>query len=324
MKTPVALIIFNRPTNTARVLEAISIAKPEKLLIVADGPRADHPEDKEKCEAARAVIQKIDWDCEVLANFSDKNLGCGLRPATGISWVFDQVEEAIILEDDCLPHPSFFPFCEELLERYRDDERVMMIGGVNFLNELKSPIQSYHFSRLGSSWGWASWRRAWRHYDYRMKLWPMAVEAKILEQMFPDPVHCRYWQEKFQQVFDSSADDIWDYQWLLACWMNSGFRVFPESNLVSNIGFGDDATHTFGESSFANMPTNGIEFPLKHPPFVFHCAETDNLIQENFCVTEGWRNMVAEPRNSLARRLAQRLGRGVRHHWASMLKGKSE
>ena len=306
MKTPVALIIFNRPANTARVLESISNAKPETLLVVADGPRANHPEDTEKCAATRAVINQVDWDCRVLTNYSDSNLGCGLRPATGISWVFDTVEEAIILEDDCLPHPTFFPYCEELLARYRDDERVMMIGGVNFLRELKSPIQSYHFSRFGSSWGWASWRRAWQHFDYDMKLWPTVCETKLLEQMFPDPVHCRYWQEKFQHVYNSDADDIWDYQWLLACWINSGFRIFPETNLISNIGFGQDATHTFGEGEFANMQTSGIELPLKHPPFVFHCAETDNRIQEHFCVTEGWRAQPAK-REFLVRRLLRRL-----------------
>lgn len=294
LNTPVALIIFNRPANTARVLEAISFAKPKKLLIIADGPRPDKPEDAEKCEAARACVNRVDWDCEVLTNFADKNLGCGVRPATGISWVFDKVEEAIILEDDCLPDQTFFPYCEELLERYRYDERVMMIGGVNFLREFKSQIQSYHFSRFGSSWGWASWRRAWQHFDYEMKLWPKVCEAKILEQMFPDPVHCHYWQEKFQQVYESNADDIWDYQWLLACWVNSGFRIFPEVNLISNIGFGSDATHTLSEGPFANMQTSGIEFPLKHPPFVFHCTEVDTQIQESFCFMEGWRNQSKE------------------------------
>lgn len=303
--TPVALIIFNRPANTARVLEAISRAKPKQLLVIADGPRPNHPDDAAKCESARAVIKQVNWDCEVLTNFSEANLGCGLRPATGISWVFDTVERAIILEDDCLPHPSFFPYCEELLERYSEDERVMMVGGVNFMKELKTPLQSYHFSRFGSSWGWASWRRAWKHFDYEMKLWPMVREARILEQMFPDPVHCRYWAEKFQHVYESKSDDIWDYQWLLACWINSGFRVFPEVNLVSNIGFGDDATHTFGEGPFANMATAGIELPLKHPPFVFPSLETDNLIQENFCVMEGWRK--SKP-SSLAGRIAKKFG----------------
>lgn len=307
MKTPVALIIFNRPDFTARVLEAIASAKPEKLLVIADGPRSNRQDDQEKCAAARDVIRQVDWDCQVLTNYSENNLGCGLRPATGINWVFDNVEEAIILEDDCLPHPGFFPYCEELLERYREDERVMMIGGVNFLGELKSSFQSYHFSRFGSSWGWASWKRAWRLYDYEMRLWPTVRDAGLLEQLFLDPIHCRYWKEIFQKTYESNANDVWDYQWLLACWINSGYRIFPEVNLISNIGFRDDATHTFGSGPFANMKTDGLELPLKHPPFVFPSIEADNRIMENFCVLEGWRK--PEPR-SFASRVVKKLGLG--------------
>lgn len=304
MKTPVALIIFNRPDCTARVLEAIASARPETLLVIADGARPDRSGEAEACAATRAVIERVDWDCEVLTNYSEVNLGCGLRPLTGINWVFEQVEEAIILEDDCLPHPSFFPYCEELLERYRNDERVMMIGGVNFLGELKTPYQSYHFSRFGSSWGWASWRRAWQLNDYEMKLWPMVRDLGILAQMFPDPLHCRYWQETFQRVYDKQAEGVWDYQWLLACWINSGYRIFPEVNLISNIGFRADATHTFGDGPFANMPTAGIHLPLKHPPFILRGIEADNLIQENFCVLEGWRK--PEP-PTLTQRVARKL-----------------
>src|SRR5262249_646260 len=263
MKTPVALIVFNRPDCAARVLAEIAKAKPEKLLVIADGPRADRPDDAEKCDQTRALFERVDWACEVLTNFSDSNLGCGNRPFTAINWLSDKVEEAIILENDCLPHPSFFPFCEELLERYRDDERVMLIGGVNFLGEWHSPQQSYYFSYFGSSWGWASWRRAWRLNDPELKLWPVVVESGVFEQMFPEPDDCAYWRDIFQGVHDEWSD-FWDYQWLLSCWLQSGFRIFPEVNLISNIGFRDDATHTFGDSEFANMPTAELAFPLKH------------------------------------------------------------
>ena len=282
MKTPVALIIFNRPDCTARMLEAIALAKPEKLLVIADGPRASHPEDVGKCAAARAAVERVNWDCQILTNYSEQNLGCGVRPATGVDWVFEQVEEAIILEDDCLPHPSFFAFCEELLQRYRDDQRVMMIGGVNFLGEWQTPYQSYHFSYFSSSWGWASWRRAWRLYDYDMKLWPQVLEERLLERLFPVAADCRYWQEVFQSVYDKQIPGVWDYQWLLACWLNSGFRIFPEVNLISNIGYRDDATHTFGESPFADMPTAELSFPLRHPPFVLRSVEADHLVQAKF------------------------------------------
>ncbi len=303
MKTPVALIIFNRPDCTARVLDAIARAKPEKLLVIADGPRLKKPDDVEKCAKTRAMVDRIDWDCEVIKNYSELNLGCKMRPVTGIDWVFEQVEEAIILEDDCLPHPSFFPFCEELLIRYRDDERVMMIGGINYLGEWKTAYQSYYFSYFGGSWGWASWRRAWKHYDPGMKIWPLVQEARILEQIFPDPKHCAYWKEIFQQVYEGRMNDVWDYQWLLTCWVQSGYRVFPEFNLISNIGFRDDATHTFGESALANMLTHELSFPLKHPPFVTRSVEADNKILEVFS-NEG----SIEPQKGLAARLAGRLG----------------
>ncbi|MFN8003666.1 MAG: glycosyltransferase family 2 protein [Acidobacteriota bacterium] len=309
MKTPVALIIFNRPDLAARTLAAIAAARPETLLVIADGPRPDRPEDVERCAQTRAVIEHVDWECKVLTNFAETNLGCGLRPLTGINWVFEQVEDAIILEDDCLPHPTFFPYCEELLARYRDDERVMMIGGLNFLGKWQTPYQNYHFSYFGSSWGWASWRRAWRLNDYEMKLWPTVLEARLLEQMFPDPVHCQYWKDTFQRVYDQQIAGVWDYQWLLACWINSGFRIFPEVNLISNLGFRDDATHTFGDGPYANMPTVGVRLPLQHPPFVMRSAEADALIAERFCVEEGYRWQPPPPTLRMrAGKLARRLG----------------
>jgi hypothetical protein len=309
MDTPVALIIFNRPDCTARTLEAIARAKPRQLFVIADGPRPGNPADVEKCAATRAVIDRVDWDCEILTDYSEANLGCKMRPVTGIDRVFEQAETAIILEDDCLPHPSFFPYCEELLDRYRDDRRVMMIGGINFLGELKSPHQSYYFSLFGSTWGWASWRRAWRLNDHRMKIWPEVLETGFLEQLFPDPLHCRYWKETFQRVYDGGITDAWDYQWLLCCWINSGFRIFPEVNLISNIGFREDATHTFGDSPFANMRTSELGFPLKHPRIIARSIEADTVIQENFCVTDGYRQAGANAPN-VAARIAKRLGIG--------------
>src|SRR5512139_3287315 len=171
LKTPVAFIIFNRPDTAERVFAEIAKARPPKLLVVADGPRANRSGEAEKCAATRAIIDRVDWDCEVLTNFSDTNLGCKNRVSSGIDWVFEQVPEAIILEDDCLPHPTFFRFCEELLERYRDDERIGMISGDNFQLGQKRTDASYYFSRYNHIWGWASWRRAWRHYDREASAW---------------------------------------------------------------------------------------------------------------------------------------------------------
>lgn len=315
MKTPVALIIFNRPDLTARMLTVIAAARPEKLLVIADGPRPDKPQDIEKCAATRQVIERVDWDCEVLTNYSTSNLGCGLRPATGIDWVFEQVTEAIILEDDCLPHPSFFPFCEELLARYRDDERVMMISGYNFFGQTPPSAQSYYFSCLGSTWGWATWRRAWRLNDHALARWPLVSQARIIEQLFPDPVHTRYWYDVFASIRDGQLPDVWDYQWQLACWSHSGFRIFPATNLISNLGFRDDATHTFGANPFANEAA-ALSWPLRHPALTTRCGELDYEIAEAFCRLEGYRQAAAQPPSLLrraARRLRQELGwqRGV-------------
>src|SRR5262245_4967250 len=165
MNTAVALIIFNRPDVTRRLVEVVARARPKQLLVIGDGPRPDRPGEAEKCEETRAIVDRVDWSCDVLTNYSPINLGVGTRPATGLRWVFEQVESAIILEDDCIPHPTFFRYCEELLERYRDDQRVMHISGDNWnFNRQPRPF-SYFFSNYCYSCGWATWRRAFRHYD---------------------------------------------------------------------------------------------------------------------------------------------------------------
>src|SRR4030095_10272355 len=192
-ETPVVLIIFNRPKLTEAVLNALALVRPRTLLVVADGPRPDFPGDPQACEAARAVIDRVDWNCEVIKNYSNVNLGCGRRPATGISWALEQVEEAIILEDDCVPHPSFFRFCAELLERYRDDERVMHIAGSTFRRHAMSTPYSYFFTQVTGSWGWATWQRAWRHYDASLALWPQLRATSWLLNLVAHASDVRSW-----------------------------------------------------------------------------------------------------------------------------------
>jgi hypothetical protein len=285
MKTPVALIIFNRPDHTERVFEVIRQAKPPKLLVIADGPRPDRPGELEKCAAARSIIDRVDWDCEVLTNFSDINLGCAIRPATGISWVFNHVEEAIILEDDCIPDPSFFRFCDDLLERYRYDERVMHISGNNFWSEKHQLEDSYTFSRYTLSWGWATWRRAWNHYDAEMKHWPEIKRRKILKDILHDQHTASSWTKIFQNIVDVDLD-VWDYQWTLTCWLQNGLAIVPNINLVSNIGFDANATHTFSDRFCDDCPsftvlTSVVDFPLKHPSFVLRNSVVDGFVQDN-------------------------------------------
>jgi hypothetical protein len=281
LTTPVAFLIFNRPDTTARVFEAIRQAKPPKLLVVADGPRPDRPDDVEKCKAARAIIDGVDWDCEVLTNYSDVNLGCKSRVSSGLNWVFDTVEEAIILEDDCLPHPSFFQFCEELLEYYRHDQRIMVISGDNFQFGRKRTEYSYYFSRYNHIWGWASWRRAWQYYDLKMKLWQEISDGSWLESILGETQAVKYWTKIFQTAYDNKVDS-WDYGWTFACWIQNGLTILPNVNLVSNIGFGADATHTSRAiQSVVNNPVREMSFPLQHPPFITRHFEADRFTWEN-------------------------------------------
>ncbi len=276
MKTPVAFIIFNRPDTAERVFLEIAKARPPKLLVIADGPRLDRPGEIEKCRASRAIIDRVDWPCEVLTNYSEINLGCKNRVSSGIDWVFSQVEEAIILEDDCLPAPSFFQFCEEMLERYRHDERIGMISGTNFLNDKIAIDDSYYFSKYMTIWGWATWRRAWNNYDVKVKFWPKLKEDRFLDSRINSKDERSYWYQAFDRVH-SGAIDTWDYQWVLCNWTQSRLSIVSKVNLISNIGFRPDATHTSGASVFSNMKTSHLESSLKHPDFVYAHAQADSI-----------------------------------------------
>lgn len=275
LKTPVIFVIFNRPETTERVFEKIREVRPQKLLVIADAPRPDRPDDVEKCAATRAIIDRVDWECEVLTNYSEVNLGAGKRPATGFDWAFGLVEEAIILEDDCLPEISFFQFCEELLERYRHDQRIMCISGQNVqLGKNKTPY-SYYFSRYNHGWGWATWRRAWQHFDFNMKLWPEVKEQNLLASVLETPKGLKNWNNIFQQTYEGKLP-AWDYQFTFACWVQNGLSILSDVNLISNIGFGAGASNTMDSTSpYNNAATEPVQFPLKHPPYVIRNKVAD-------------------------------------------------
>jgi len=273
-------MIFNRPDLTEHVFAAIAEARPRKLLVIADGPRPERAGEAEKCAAARAIVERVDWECDVLKNYSDINMGCARRPATGLRWVFEQVEEAIILEDDCVPHPTFFPFCEELLEKYRNDKRVMHISGNNFFFRQESMPFSYFFSRYCLSWGWATWRRAFQYYDPEIKLWPSVRNNSWLLDILGDPRAVDHWKNVYDLTL-ASMDNVntWDFQWVFACWVQGGLSILPSANLVSNIGFRGDATHTKRmEDKCANFATTEMIFPLTHPACMMRDREIDELI----------------------------------------------
>jgi hypothetical protein len=200
--------------------------------------------------------------------------------------VFEQVEEAIILEDDCVPHPTFFRYCQELLQRHRDDERVMHIGSSGFqFGRARTPF-SYFFSRHYPSWGWASWRRAWRHFDMSAELWPTVRDESWLLDIFDDERLVEHWRRLLDRTYAGAGNvSWWDFQWTFACWMQNGLSILPYLTLVSNIGFGQDGTHTRGASDrIANLPTEEMPFPLQHPPYVRRDREADRVLIEHVTV----------------------------------------
>ena len=261
--TPVVLLVFKRPEQTAKVFEVVRQVKPPKLLVVADGPRPDKPGEAEKCAATRAIIDRVDWDCEVLTNFSEVNLGCKQRVSSGLTWAFEIVEEAIIIEDDCVPEASFFRYCEELLERYRDEPRVMSITGEN-THGYQANDSSYYFSQYGFYWGWATWKRAWKMFDGDLQLWAGLKETNWLENLLQNPDATEYWAD----IFDSTYDGFnsWGYGWTFACFVNQGLCAVANNNLISNIGFGVDAAHhTWSADEIGNLPVAPLQFPLQNP-----------------------------------------------------------
>jgi hypothetical protein len=286
MKQPVLLIIFNRPATTQRVFQEIQKAKPPKLFISADGPRSGNQEDIKNCQGAREITKQIDWDCELYTNFREENYGCMMGPCAAITWFFDNVEEGIIFEDDCLPHPTFFQFCEELLARYRDDERVMTISGDNFLFGKKSAEYSYYFSRYPHIWGWATWRRAWKHFDVKISLWPEIKNGNWLNDLFHNRKLAKTLTTLFDKVHKGEIVTVWDYQWTFASLVQRGLTVIPNVNLVSNIGFLPEGTHTKKTCRLADMPTEPMLFPLSHPPYFLRDFIADQISQLSFFNTK--------------------------------------
>lgn len=262
LSTPILFIIFNRPVETARVFETIRIAKPERLFIAADGPRPSQPGEEVLCKELRQyVLAQINWPCEVKTLFREKNLGCKLAVSSAIDWFFENVEEGIILEDDCLPDSSFFPYCAELLQRYRTQENIFMISGDNFLPSHLRLTDSYYFSQIPHIWGWATWRRAWQEYDVTITDLPEFFKKRKIENIWGKKNVQKYWLNIFQEVYEGKID-TWDYQWAYAIWKNNGLSVAPGVNLVSNLGFGS-GTHTLNKNDvLAELPVESLNFPL--------------------------------------------------------------
>ncbi len=276
-KTSVLFLIFTRLDTTQLVLEQIRKAKPAQLFVAADGPRPDKVGEKEKCEQVRQMVMEgIDWDCDVQTLFRDKNLGCGVAPATAIDWFFEHVEQGIILEDDCVPDPSFFAFCEQMLDYYKDSEQVMHIAGTNLIPHRKYGKASYYFSRYNPIWGWATWRRAWKFFDYNISDLDDFKQNKKIEQVISEPIQQKYWLDIFELVRDGKRTDIWDYQWTYAIFNKKKWCIIPNNNMISNIGIGENSTHTYQtDMKTGRLPTATID-TITHPSHIVHYPDAES------------------------------------------------
>ncbi|KGE03821.1 glycosyltransferase family 2 protein [Pseudohaliea rubra] len=275
--TPIAYIVFNRPQHTEQTFQVLREQRPSQLFIIADGPRPGHPTDAERCAAVRAIVEQVDWPCEVQRNYAESNLGLKQRVSSGLDWVFEQVERAIVLEDDCVAHVDFFRFCETLLERYAEDERVAVVTGNNFQNGRRRGEASYYFSKYNHCWGWATWRRAWKHYQGELPFWPAWSASDAWPQYTPDKVERRYWEGIFKRVRAGQIDS-WAYAWTGSVWYHGGLTATPNVNLVSNIGFGLDSMHTAAaDSPHAAMATGALG-DLIHPKAIAQDQAADRYV----------------------------------------------
>jgi hypothetical protein len=266
LTTPVLFLIFNRPDLTERSFAIIKAAKPAKLFLAADGPRPDKEGEAELCRQTRQIVlDHIDWDCELHTMLRENNLGCKQAVSSAISWLFENVEEGIILEDDICPDDTFFPFCEEMLIKYKGDERITQISGVN-LKPQEINNESYFFSKVGGIWGWATWRRVWQHYDVNINNWADKRVRDSIKQFLGKKDWFNRIKGSFEMVYKKELD-TWDYQWVYTQMELNGLAIIPKKNLIENVGFRADATHTHSSNEVleSKMKINSIDFPLIHP-----------------------------------------------------------
>ena len=280
LQTPIALIVFNRPSQTARVFARIAEVKPRRLLLIADGPRPQRPGEDLLCDEVRRIVTQIDWPCQLETNFADRNMGCRNRVVSGLNWVFELVEEAIILEDDILPDLSFFQFCEEMLARFRHDSRVSTVRGFNVVPDNLPIDYSYFFSHVTHIWGWATWRRSWSRYDQHVKRRPEIKASGVLREVFDQQGEVDFWTRLFDEMHDGTGPDTWDHQWAYTNFIENSVSVVPRVNLIENIGWGPDATHTVNPTAKPDVKPHSLVFPLLHPPSLIPLRSVDRRDRE--------------------------------------------
>lgn len=287
VQSPILFLNFNRPDLSFKVFENIKSVKPSRLYIAVDGPRPGNKTDEELCTETRRIIEHVDWNCTVNTLFQDENLGCKKGVSSAINWFFENENEGIILEDDCLPTKSFFYFCDEMLQKYRYDKRVRIITGTNLQMGNQRGDASYYFSQYSNIWGWASWKSVWDEYDPDLKNYTEEEAARQLKNVFNDPFLISGWLEIFKRL-KLNQIDTWDYQFTFITFFENGLCITPNVNLISNLGFREDATHLNYNNHHAGLPTGEI-WQLHHPQFFLPDKEADYyFLNKEFNLEEKW------------------------------------
>ena len=277
-KNPVVIIVYNRPNITKKVFNVVRLAKPKELFVIADGPK-ESSEDIERCKKTREIFDNISWSCDLYKNYSDYNMGGPERIPSGLNWVFKNVQQAIILEHDCVPAISFFRFCDDLLDYYKIDNRIGMISGNNF-QKYQVNNYSYYFSIFTHCWGWATWKRAWDFFDINISQWKELKYRNFLNYYFCKTTYNNFWYQIFERQF-KNIKRHWDFAWTFNCWSQNMLTILPNKNLITNIGFGSKATNTKDKNSpFANMKSYELNFPLRHPPYCYPDYQADMYTQK--------------------------------------------
>lgn len=275
---PVALFLFNRPKELKAVFDAIAKIEPSMLFLIADGPREGNIDDLQLCAEARSIVNQVNWPCKVYRQYSETNQGCRNTIPKGLDWVFSLVEQCIILEDDCIPNNSFFYYCEELLNLYYDNPSIMTIGGHRYDGPDEFDEESYFFSKYPNTWGWATWKRAWEHFDLELTQWPRLKNTDWLSKILGNKHHERYWSRIFDQMLEGM--DAWDYALVFSSWIQNGISIRSKVNLIENIGFGLNATHTKDNHQLIlQRKGQNLPLPLQHPGAIQTKTEDEERIE---------------------------------------------
>ena len=302
--TPILLIVWRRPKETIQVINSLRKIKPRKLFVSCDGPRLGNKEEALKVKKTQEICKEfINWDCEVKWQISKKNLGCKIGVTSAINWFFHNVQEGIILEDDNIAHPDFFVFCQNLLEKYRLDKRVWCISGSNNQDNIPRGESSYYFGKIPLIWGWATWKSRWKEYDVDIKNWPYIKSTNKLADIFDDQTEKEYWLNIWDNFYKNGKPDTWDYSWVLTCLINNALIAIPNKNLINNIGFNSDATHTKWEKKSTSI-TKSIGDRIIHPKILV-CDKKAEKYQFDFYFGGYSRRL----KNNLIKRIKNKLKR---------------